>query len=153
VTWKRWWSKTFRRHRSDNWNSLVIVGLVTKNFLSLQGWWLKFFDHCRVADQFFFCCHKIGDQNLFSVTNYNGGNQNVNILFLASQQMLRWCATQKGCVTSILTTLVVGHGVRHVQRRYEGGIQEIQVGWEHALTPIEGIPSNISKFPLITLSI
>ncbi len=109
---------------------------------SSQGWRPKKFG-----------CHMISNQNFFLVTNYNGGNLNVNILFLVSGQMLMWCATQNGRVTSILTTLVVGHGVRHVQRRYEGGIQEIQIGWEHALTPIEGIPSNILKFPLYNLSI
>jgi hypothetical protein len=44
--------------------------------------------------------------------------------------------------------------MRHTQKKYESGVQEVQARWEHIPTPIEGILSSmISRFPLCTSNI
>jgi hypothetical protein len=49
---------------------------------------------------------------------------------------------------------MVGYGVRHTQRKYESGVQEVQARSEHTPTPFEGILNNIiSRFPLCTSNI
>jgi hypothetical protein len=44
----------------------------------------------------------------------------------------------------------VGYGVKHAQRKYESGVQEVKARWEHIPTPIESILSSmISRFPFV----
>lgn len=47
----------------------------------------------------------------------------------------------------------MGYGVKHAQRKYESGVQEVQARWEHIPTPIEGILGSISRFLLCTSNI
>jgi hypothetical protein len=78
--------------------------MATKFWLS-QDWQPKNFNHCRV-----------GDWNLFLVAHHSKRNPSVKIFFLvlilmdmtkALRRTPTWCVTQNGCVTFVLTTLIV----------------------------------------------